>query len=155
MKKQFYILFFVIGISSAGFSQPKIYSFEEAEKLSVQNPKPYFIFIKTQWCKFCKMMDKSTFQNSELIKILNSDFYFIALDAGTKRDIVFGGKIFQFKPNGVNSGMHELASELAKINGEITFPATTILNPDYSIIGQKSGFIDSKSLLLLLQNFQF
>lgn len=137
----------MFGISVSGFSQLKMHSFEEAEKLSVQNPKPYFIFITTDWCKICKMMEKSTFKNPEIVKILNEKFYFVELDAGNKTDIIFGDKTFQFQPNGINSGIHELAYELGNIGGELAFPTITILNPELSIIGQKSGFIESESLL--------
>ena len=150
MKKIAFIFFFLFGITS-GFSQLKTYSFEQAEKLSVKNPKPYFIFIKTPWCKFCKMMEKSTFKNEAVISSLNADFYFIELNAEENKDINFNGKIFKFIPNGINSGTHELASELANINGEISYPTTVILNQNFEIIGQKNGFIDSKYLLSFLQ----
>ena len=151
MKNNAFIFFFLFGITF-GFSQPKTYSFEQAEKLAVENPKPYFIFIKTPWCKFCKMMEKSTFKNKAVISILNADFYFVELNAEEKKDITFNGKIFKFIPNGINSGMHRLASELANINGELSYPTTVILNSNFEIIGKKSGFIDSKSLLSLLSN---
>lgn len=151
MKLKIIISLLVFGICSLGFSQLKTYSFEEADKLSAENPKPYFIFIKTDWCKICKMMEKSTFQNQEILSVLNRDFYVVLLDAQSKSDIKWNGKTFKYIPNGINSGIHELAAELATIKGEIAFPTTVILNQNFEIVGQKSGFINSDFLLSILQ----
>lgn len=151
MRKALFILLFAIGFSVSGFTQLKTYSFEEAEKLCTQNPRSYFIFIKTDWCKFCRMMEKSTFKNQEIVKILNDKFYFITLDAATKNEIIFNKRTFHFQPNGIHSGTHELALELANVNGEISYPTSVILSSDFEIMGQKKGFVDSKALSLFFE----
>jgi hypothetical protein len=44
--KLIFILFFLIVVVPSGFAQLKTYSFEEAEKLSVENQSPLlFLFI--------------------------------------------------------------------------------------------------------------
>lgn len=100
------------------FAQLKTYSFEEAEKLSKENPKPIVIFIHTSWCNYCRMMKNSTFKNQEIITLLNDNYYFISFDAESKDDIHFDNHTFQFKPNGQNIGIHELATELATIDSQ-------------------------------------
>ncbi len=98
MKKYIYIVLVFFWIIPSGFSQLKIYPFEEAEKLSAENPKPFVIFIHTSWCNYCKMMEQSTFKNHEIITQLNTDFYFISLDAESKDAIFFNKHWFRFKP---------------------------------------------------------
>ncbi|RZK12212.1 MAG: thioredoxin family protein [Flavobacterium sp.] len=140
--KKFLILVFLL-IANQNFAQLKTHTFEEAEKLSIENPKPFVIFIHTSWCKYCKMMENSTFKNQEVIKQLNEKFYFISFDVEAKNDISFNNHLFKFKPKGNNSGIHELAESLSNQ----TYPTVTILNSDYTILTQIESFVNAKQLL--------
>lgn len=151
MKKAVYILLIFFWAIPSGFAQLKTYTFEEAEKLSKENPKPFVVFIHTSWCNYCKMMENSTFKNPEIITILNDNFYFISLDAERKTAIHFNNHTFQFKPKGQNTGIHELATALATINSQVVYPTVTILESDFSIVFQKHSFLSSKELLIILE----
>lgn len=151
MKKALYILLIFLWAIPSSFAQLKSYTFEEAEKLSKANPKPFVVFIHTSWCQYCKMMENSTFKNEAIIAMLNQDFYFIPLDAETKEDIVFNNHKFSFIPKGPNTGVHELATDLATINSQVVYPTLTILNANYSMIFQKHSFINAKDLTIILQ----
>lgn len=151
MKKWGYIVLIFFWMIPSGFAQLRSYSFEEAEKLSKENPKPFVVFVHTPWCNYCKMMENSTLKNPEIIKLLNTDFYFISLDAESKEDIHFNNHTFSFKPNGQNTGIHELATELATIDSQVIYPTITILQPDFSIMFQKHSFLSSNQLLAVLE----
>jgi thioredoxin-related protein len=151
MKKWSYIVLIFFWVIPSGFDQLRSYSFEEAEKLSRENPKPFVVFVHTSWCNYCKMMENSTFKNPEIIKLLNTDFYFISLDAESKKDIDFNNHTFSFKPNGQNTGIHELATELATIDSQVIYPTITILQPDFSIMFQKHSFLSGNQLLTVLE----
>jgi len=140
--KKFLILVFLL-IANQNFAQLKMHTFEEAERLSIKNPKPFVIFIHTSWCKYCRMMQNSTFKNEEVIKQLNESFYFISFDAEAKNDITFNNHVFKFKPKGNDSGIHELAESLSNQ----TYPTVTILNPDYTILTQIESFVNAEQLL--------
>lgn len=150
MKKWFYILLIFFWAIPSGFAQLKTYTFEEAEKLCKENPKPFVVFIHASWCNYCKMMENLTFKDSEVIRLLNTDFYFISLDAESKNDIHFDNHVFQFKPNGQNTGIHELATELATIDSQVVYPTVAILQTDFSIVFQKHSFLNAKELLVVL-----
>lgn len=152
MKKLIYITAIFFWATSSVFAQLKIYTFEEAEELSKENPKPLVIFVHTSWCNYCKLMENSTFKDPEIIQLLNSNFYFVPLDAETKSSIRFNNHTFSFKPNGPNTGIHELATALASIDSKVVYPTITILQADYSIVFQKHSFINSKQLILILEN---
>ena len=151
MKKWLYITVIFLWAIPSGFAQLKTYTFEEAEKLSKENPKPLVIFIRTSWCNYCKMMENSTFKKPEIITLLNTNFYFISLDAESKEDIHFNNRIFSFKPNGQNTGIHELATALATINSQVSYPTLAILQSDFSIVFQKHSFLNSKQLQAILE----
>jgi thioredoxin-related protein len=154
MKKWLYIVLIFFWAIPSGFAQLKTYTFEEAEKLSKENPKPFVVFIHTSWCNYCKMMGNSTFKNSEIIAVLNNNFYFISLDAESKKDIHFNNHSFQFIPKGQNTGIHELATALATIDSLVVYPTITILKSDYSIVFQKHSFLSSKELLVVLEKIK-
>ncbi len=151
MKKLVYILLIFFWAIPSSFAQLKTYTFEEAEKLAKETPKPFVVFINASWCNFCKMMENSTLKNPEIITILNTDFYFISLDAESKNDIHFNNHTFKFSTNGNNTGLHELAISLGTINSQLIYPTTTILGSDYSILFQKHSFIKAEELLVVLE----
>ena len=154
MKKVLLILLIFFWSILPSFAQLKIHTFEEAEKLAKENPKSFVVFIHTSWCNYCKMMENSTFKNDEIIQLLNTDFYFISLDAESKNDIHFNNHAFRFKPKVENTGTHELATALATINSKVVYPTVTILESDFSIVFQKHSFLNSKELLAILEKMK-
>ncbi|MEW5676643.1 thioredoxin family protein [Flavobacterium enshiense] len=145
------LIAFLFFCTFSGFAQLKTYTFAQAEKLEQSDPKPIFVFIHTSWCKYCKMMENSTFKNPEVVQLLNDNFYFVALDAEQKTPITFKSKTFKFKPKGQNTGVHELAEELATVDGSITYPTFSILDKNNSIVLQISEFTDAKTMITLLK----
>ena len=130
-----------------------IFTFEEVEKLQQQKPKPILIFLYTDWCKICFGMKKTTFKNREVIQLLNEKFYFIKLNAEEKQDITFLGKIFTYKPTGINTGMHELAVELGTIKKTIIYPTTIILNTVFEIDAQLTGLYNTRKMTDILTTY--
>ena len=144
--KKLTILFFLL-IANTNFAQLNTHTFEKAEKLSIENPKPFVIFIHTNWCKICKLMENTTFKNKDVIQNLNQNFYFISFNAEDRKEIQFHKNIFRFKPKGTNSGIHELTELLSNQ----TYPTITILNSDYSILTQIESLINAKTLHQILE----
>ena len=150
MTKKLLILL-VFFCTFSGFAQLKTYTFSEAEKLEQQNPKPIFVFIHTSWCKYCKMMENSTFKNPEVVQLLNENFYFVSLDAEQKNPILFKNNTFRFQPKGQNTGVHELAEELGTVDGAMTYPTFSILDKNNTILLQISDYTDAKTMIGLLK----
>jgi thioredoxin-related protein len=149
--KKWLVIFLINSLFS--FSQKteklNIYSFEEVEKLQSKNPKSVLVFVYTDWCKICFGMKKTTFKNDKIITLLNTNFYVIYLNAATKNEITFIGKIFRNQP----SGVHELASILAMKNKQISYPTIVILNKKMEIDLQLQGFRNSNQLTTILEKY--
>src|SRR5690606_23305954 len=59
-------------------AQPKSYSFEDALAMQATAARPMVVFIKTDWCKYCKILENTTLKNPETVSLLDEFFYFIA-----------------------------------------------------------------------------
>tara|TARA_R110002096_G_scaffold246309_1_gene438565 strand:+ start:349 stop:825 length:477 start_codon:yes stop_codon:yes gene_type:complete len=156
MKKIIILILFIANLatfSQSVKSELRVFSFEEVDQLHQQKPKPIIVFTYTDWCKICFGMKKNTFQNDEIIKLLNDKFYFINLNGEEKKEITFLGKTFVYKPSGNKTGTHELARELASKKGRISYPTTTILNSNFEIEAQIDGYLNSKNFYELISNY--
>lgn len=145
-------MLFGILLSGTSLGQLQHYNFEEIEKLQLKAPRLLMVFIHTDWCGYCRTMQNTTFDNENIINILNDKYYFISFNPEKEQhDIVFYGRTFVFKPSGRNVGVHQLAQELGSINGLLGYPTLVVLTPQREIVFQHNGMITSKEFLLLLQ----
>lgn len=145
------LILFLFFCSFTGFAQLKSYTFSEAEKLERKNPKPIFVFVNASWCKYCKLMENSTFKDPQVIRELNDNFYFVYLNAEEKSPILFKNHIFKYKPKGNNTGIHELAEELGTVDGNLSYPTFSILDKNNTLLLQISSYTDAKTMLGLLR----
>ena len=63
---------------------------EEAYKLNQKNPKKIFVDVYTNWCGWCKRMDRDTFQDAKVAEFVNENFYAVKLNAESQ-DKMGGG----------------------------------------------------------------
>ena len=136
------------------FAQIKSYQFQQIDDLQKNEKRSTVVFIHTDWCKYCKLMQQTTFKNKNIIKLLNEQFYFIDFNAEEKLSITFNAKTFKYKPTGSNTGIHELAEQLATVDSKISYPTLCFLNPNNEIIFQYNEFINVKNLIILLQQLK-
>jgi len=114
-------------------------SWEEAVSLSQsdKNPKKLFVDVYTDWCGWCKKMDKETFQNPEVSKYMQENFYMVKLDGEGKEPIEYNGKTFKYVPSG-RRGYHELA--VALLQGKLSYPTVVFLDEDRKMLSPVPGY---------------
>ena len=147
----FFILIFLH--VTYGFSQSYGLTFEQVENLQKKDPRATVVFIHAAWCKYCDKMKNTTFQDSEVKKLLENDFYFISFDGEQKTGVSFLGQTFRFKPSGNGTGIHELAERLAQKNGKVSYPSLVFLNEKYEILYVHNEFASGKQVRNLLANW--
>ena len=125
-------------------------SFENLSNLQAVEKRTVLVFIHTAWCRYCTAMSHSLRNNKDISNLINRKFYLVMLDGEEKNTIRFAGQNFHFKPTGQGTGIHELAEQLGSIEGKVSFPSICFLNEKNQIIYQYTGFLDSASLLKLL-----
>lgn len=125
-------------------------SFEEAVEQSRENPKKFFIDFYTDWCGWCKRLDQVTFQDPEVIALLNKYYYPVKFDAEESDPVSFGGKEYVYvKPPNSRRGYHELAATL--MQGKMSYPTMIIMQVNESagqveIITPIQGYLDGAKL---------
>ena len=143
----------VLSTLSMAYAQGEIaplkqYSINEIRQLSAQKPKKLVIDVYTDWCSWCKKMDKSTYQNEGIIQQINEDFYFVKLNAETRDSIFFDNKTFTYKNQ---YKANELA--LALLNGQMSYPSTVFLDEKFALLTVVPGYLTPKDLSPILTYF--
>ena len=129
IKAIFFSLF--IAIASLVNAQSATEIMNKAYNEAKVENKNVFLIFHASWCGWCKKMDKDTFADSLISKIMNHYFISVKFDAESKGDIIFGGKTYKnTNPNGRRSA-HQLAYHL--LNNRLSYPSYTVLNSDLSI----------------------
>ena len=146
------ILTLIIGSASESLAQNKIkwISWEEALAAQKIEKKKILVDIYTDWCTWCKKMDKATFQKDKIATYVNKNYYAIRFDAETKRDINFKDKTYTYVKNG-RKGYHELA--LAITQGQLSYPTVVFLDEELSVIQPIPGFQDEKTFEMIMTYF--
>lgn len=85
-------------------------------------PKPILIDLYTDWCGWCKVMDKETYANKQVAAYIMDKFYPVKLNAEQKQAISYQGKTYQFNSN---YRTHEFAIYLT--GGRLSYPTTVII----------------------------
>lgn len=148
------LLSVIITLSYSSFTKPdeskelKWLSFEEALVLQAKAPKKILIDVYTDWCGWCKKMDKNTYTDPNIIQYLNKHFYIVKLDAEQKADIQYKEKTFKFKPE---YKAHELAVSL--LNGQMSYPSTVFLDEEMNMLTNVPGYLKAEDLQPILKYF--
>ncbi len=114
-------------------------SIEEAYAATQKNPKKTIIDVYTEWCGWCKVMDKKTFRNPEVVKYINENFYAVKLDAESKEDIVIGNTTYSYNEQ---NRANDVA--IALLQGKLSFPSMVYLDEQFNMIQPIPGYMEAK-----------
>lgn len=129
-------------------------SFEQLEYYLTVKPKKVFISLYTDWCVYCKKMDKVTFKNSKVISLLNNNYYAVKMNAESVDTIIFDGKRFTNKRiNESRKPIHEIPLLLAsRKNSPFSLPANLILNKNFTIKERYFEYLSPEKMKDILTN---
>ncbi|RNI26496.1 thioredoxin family protein [Rufibacter latericius] len=118
---------------------------EQALQKNKTKPRKILVDVYTDWCGWCKKMDKQVYRNPEVVKKLNQDFYVVRLNAEQRQSITVQGKTYKYLEK---YKAHELA--LSLLNGQMSYPSTVFLNEKQQIMERVPGYIPPKDFLRAL-----
>jgi thioredoxin-related protein len=124
-----FLLMFILAISLPinalpGKSDTRVtwISLEQLQQLSAESKKPILIDVYTDWCYYCKVMDKTTWQNDSVAAYLADKYYTVKLNAENKEPCTWEGKTYNYEPR---YKVNLLSVKL--LGGNMVFPSTVII----------------------------
>ena len=147
------IFLLVILLSTATISAQKInwVTMDEALAAQKETPKKIMMDVYTSWCGPCKLLDKNTFSNPDVIKYINENYYAVKFNAEGTESITHEGFTYT-NPNyqegrrGRNT-THFFADAL-KLQG---YPSIVFFEDNGKLIQALPGYKTPKQLEIFLK----
>ena len=92
MKKYILLLAIFAMTITANAQEINWMTFEQALDAQAKEPKKIMMDAYTKWCGPCKLLDKNTFQNPDVVKYVNENFYAVKFDAEGQSEFNYKGE---------------------------------------------------------------
>jgi thioredoxin-related protein len=151
-----YILLFTVFLAAGTLSAQKIkwMTMNDAVAAQANNPKKIFVDMYTNWCGPCKMLDRNTFSNKDVIKYINANFYAVKFNAEGNEIIKTGGQTFTNpKYDPTKAQRRNSAHEFARYMGVRAYPTVLFIGEDGNLINRVKGYKTPQQMELYLKFF--
>ena len=127
---------------------------EKAQELQKKVPKNIIMDVYTSWCGPCKLMDKYTFQNPDVAKYLNDNFYSVKFNAEGGEKVIFKGRNFKnsnYKESLSNS--RNSTHDFARYLGVSGYPTIVFFDVNSNPIAPITGYLNPNQIEIYLNLF--
>ncbi len=131
-------------VTDAGLSWYKI---DDLDQMDLGDKK-VMIDMYTSWCGWCKVMDKKTFTDPEVVNYLNDNFVMVKFNAERREPVSFQGETYEWI-NAGRRGANKLALKL--MSGRMAYPTMVYLDNELNTIKSSPGYKKPDQLLQELQ----
>lgn len=114
---------------------------QQAYALTQKQPRKFVIDVYTDWCGWCKVMDRETFSNPAIVDYVNANYYPVRFNAEQTADVVLGKQTFKYVGGG-SRGVHELAAALLK--NQMSYPTTVFMDEKFNLIQPIPGYLEPR-----------
>ena len=155
MKKILFIitvLFFTIQISAQEINWVTL---EEAVELQKKKPKKIMMDVYTNWCGPCKMLDRDTFHNKDVVDYVNKHYYAVKFNAEGDESVNFKGNTYT-NPNydPAKANRRNSVHQLARYFSIRSYPTIVFLGEDAEFLTPVIGYKKPQQLELYLKLFK-
>ncbi|MCQ2295169.1 MAG: DUF255 domain-containing protein [Bacteroidales bacterium] len=120
---------------------------EQASKIDTKsNAKLFFVDFYTSWCGWCKKMDKSTFTDPTVIKILNTYYVPVKFDAEGNSEFTWDGT--KYTSNASKTNTHSFAKK--SLGPRMGFPSFGIFKSNQQLITVVQGYQTAEDFAIIL-----
>lgn len=113
---------------------------DELQELNKTEPRKVFIDIYATWCGPCKLMDKKTFTDPDIVQYVNENYYAVKLNGEGKKQVNLFGKTMT-------------EAELAYAFQIRGYPSTVFMTEELQPYQPVAGYIPAKEFLSMLKQF--
>ncbi|CAG5012652.1 Thiol:disulfide interchange protein DsbD [Dyadobacter sp. CECT 9275] len=112
---------------------------EQAYAKMQLEPRKILIDVYTDWCGWCKVMDRETFKNPKVAQYINEKFYAVKFNAEQTKPVILGNLKFEYLPE---NRVHQLALSLT--NNQPSYPTTVFLDDQFQMIQPLPGYMKAR-----------
>ena len=131
-------------VTEAGLSW---YNIDDLDQMNIGNRR-VMIDMYTSWCGWCKVMDKKTFTDPQVVQYLNDNFVLVKFNAERRDPIQFQGETYEWINTG-RRGVNKLAMKM--MNGRLGYPTMVYLDSNLNKIKSVPGYKKPDELMRELQ----
>ncbi|MBQ0768210.1 MAG: thioredoxin family protein [Bizionia sp.] len=156
MKKHF-LLIAVVFLTTIVASAQEInwVTLDKAVELQQKAPKKIMMDMYTAWCGPCKMLDRNTFSNPDVIKYVNTHYYAVKFNAEGNDVVAFKGKTFTNPSyNPARAKSRNSAHQLASYFQIRSYPTILFLDEKANFLAPIIGYKTPQDLELYLKMFK-
>lgn len=152
MQRTIFFIFF-LAVSVVQAQEIEWMTMNEALEAQKSEPRKIIMDAYTTWCGPCKMLDKNTFSNKDVIEYINENYYAVKFNAEGPEEIQY--KQYLFKNPGYDperkgrNSQHSFARAL-KISG---YPTIVFFDEEGNLINPIKGYRTPKQLEIFLKMF--
>jgi len=146
------LYFFCTPLGAQESDKVRWLTFEQLEDSLTIQPRKVFIDFYTDWCTYCRKMDKVVFTKEEVVEVLNEQYYAVRFNAEAESVVSFGGRQFINDQIGQSRRpVHQIAQLLAFRAGSFVAPTLVVLDEDFRITNRYFEYMSSSRLLEALE----
>jgi len=151
MRLTFGVLFFlIIGFT---YAQDSInwMSMNEALEAQKKEPKKIFMDVYTTWCGPCKMLDRNTFSDKNVIEYINENYYAVKFNAEGNESVTYQDFTYtnpNYRPERRGRNSQHLFAHALKVNA---YPTLVFFKENEDLIQAVPGYRTPKELEIFLK----
>ena len=129
---------------------------EEAIELQKEEPRKIIMDVYTNWCGPCKMLDKHTFHNEDVVDYVNKHYYAVKFNAEGNASVTYKDKTFS-NPNynPANANRRNSAHEFSRYLQVRAYPSMVFFDESANVIAPPiTGYLKPQQLELYLKMFK-
>ena len=121
---------------------------DQASELKNVDGKKFLVDVYTDWCGWCKVMDKKTFSDESVKKYLQENFHLVKFNAEQTDPVKFKNKTYAWSEVGRN-GINTLAMEI--LGNQLSYPTLVYFDENLVKIKSSPGYKGPEQLLAELK----
>lgn len=153
--KKLFLLILILGAQQIEAQKDEIkwIGFEELEDSLKIEVKPVVLYFYTDWCVYCKKMERNAFKDPEVVSKINRDFYAVKMNAETEEPVEFEGQIFINEQAKIKrNGIHQIPLILAsREDRPISFPVLMVLDENFRVKRKSHEYLTSEKMKILIK----
>ena len=156
MKRVVYLLIACFLITANSVAQEINWmSLDEAVAAQKKAPKKIMMDVYTNWCGPCKLLDKNTFHNADVVKYVNDNYYAVKFNGEGNDAITLNGNTFTNpKYNPANAKRRNAAHQLTGYLQISAYPTIVFFDEQAGVIAPIKGYQTPPQLELYLKMFK-